>query len=229
MQRLDAATGVQYFTQTANIDLSGQSWMPFYFGGHFDGNGKTISNVKISNPSNDYVGFFSKLSTGGELIGIKLENVDVLGYEYVGGLVGFADGSISNSYASGSVSGTSNVGGLVGVTYSSISNSYASGSVSGTSNVGGLVGWNDGRISNSYALGSVTGTSSVGGLVGVASGSISSSYYDSETSNQSDTGKGIPRTTAEMKTGTPSETIYTGWDLAIWDFGTSSDYPTLRK
>ena len=66
-----------------------------------------------------------------------------------GGLVGINDSTVSNSYATGSVSGSGNiVGGLAGINgnaTSTISNSYATGSVNGTANdVGGLVGENDG-------------------------------------------------------------------------------------
>ena len=48
------------------------------------------------------------------------------------------------------MSGSSYVGGLVGANYTSISNSYATGSVSGSSYVGGLVGDNGGSISTSF-------------------------------------------------------------------------------
>ncbi|PFH12288.1 filamentous hemagglutinin family protein [Collimonas sp. PA-H2] len=121
---------------------------------------------------------------------------------YVGGLIGYSYGGgsatsvISNSYATGSVSGSSYVGGLLGANYgfsgpSTISNSYATGAVAGTSAVGGLVGHNYGgaggnpAISNSYATGSVTGTagaSFVGGLVGnnagagALGGTVTNSY-----------------------------------------------------
>ena len=68
--------------------------------------------------------------------------------------------TISNSYASGSVTVTGNdyVGGLVGLNsyYSTVSNSYATVSVNGNNRVGGLVGDNNDNstISNSYASGS---------------------------------------------------------------------------
>jgi filamentous hemagglutinin family protein len=102
-----------------------------------------------------------------------------------GGLVGYNQGSISNSYATGIVSGTNNlVGGLVGYNNNGgmISNSYATGTVSGGGGVGGLVGYNSttGTISNSYATGSVSrGSYDVGGLVGANYGTISNSYTTS--------------------------------------------------
>ena len=69
--------------------------------------------------------------------------------------MGFNDGRVSNSYATGSVSGDFYVGGLVGNNWwaGTVTNSYATGSVSGDFYVGGLVGDNDsGMVSNSYAV-----------------------------------------------------------------------------
>jgi hypothetical protein len=99
-----------------------------------------------------------------------------------GHINGGSNGTVSNSYAIGSVtsSGT-NVGGLVGKNdFMLVSNSYATGSVSGTARVGGLVGHNNaGTISNSYATGSVSGSSYVGGLAGRNDGTFSNSFWDS--------------------------------------------------
>ena len=105
----------------------------------------------------------------------------VEGVASVGGLVGNNYGAITDSYATGSVTGTQNkVGGLAGYNRSDISKSYATGSVisNEASEVGGLVGYNDGgSIDKSYATGIVTGSADVGGLVGYgAVGSISNSY-----------------------------------------------------
>ena len=90
-------------------------------------------------------------------------------------------GTISDSYATGNVSGRV-AGGLVGVNGAPISASYATGEVTG-SRAGGLVGSNRGPISASYATGNVSAADqdprvggSAGGLVGSNSGPISSSY-----------------------------------------------------
>jgi hypothetical protein len=84
-------------------------------------------------------------------------------------------GSITNCYATGSVSGISDIGGLAGCNdYNTITNSYATGNVTGTSNIGGLVGLNSSNVINSYAVGGVSGSSGVGGLVG-------NNYYYSST------------------------------------------------
>ncbi|MEX2634361.1 MAG: GLUG motif-containing protein [Balneolales bacterium] len=97
-----------------------------------------------------------------------------------GGLAGKNDGTITESYAAGSVAsgevptegfGAIGTGGLVGVNSSGmISSSYATGEVTVTNDfrAGGLVGYNTsaGEIVNCYATGNVTGDDRVGGLVG---------------------------------------------------------------
>ena len=97
----------------------------------------------------------------------------------VGGLVGQNIGTISQSSATGNVSGVYRVGGLVGFNSGTISQSYATGQTDNTSGgaiVGGLVGQNNGTITQSYARGQVGSGHpliSAGGLVGVNSGTIS--------------------------------------------------------
>ena len=145
----------------------------------------TIQEVKIT--ADDATGSRSsrtgslagELKANGQINGVKIINTDpdTTGINVktggVGGLVGLGDGTITNSYATGSVSGaTGTVGGLVGGSGRSggtITNSYATGSVSGTGDhVGGLVGYSNSSstITNSYATGSVSGGDYVGGLVG---------------------------------------------------------------
>lgn len=69
---------------------------------------------------------------------------NVTGIEQVGGLVGDSSGTIENTYATGSATGVQYVGGLVGYleyTFGTITNSYAAGSVNtASSDRGGLHG-----------------------------------------------------------------------------------------
>src|SRR5699024_9966332 len=133
-----------------------------------------------------------------------------------GGLVGnLYIGDIVESFATGQVEGKV-VGGLVGRLWHTgkISDVYATGSVNGTQEVGGLIGRDQGgSIKNSYATGKVsTPTHWSGGLIGVAGEdiTINDSFYDKERSEQSDnTGKGTPKTTAEMKI----HATFTNWDF----------------
>ncbi len=91
----------------------------------------------------------------------------------VGGVVGFSNGTITDSYSSSHVSGTGQkVGGLVGWSYGEISNCYADGEVYGDTEVGGLTGQNEASIIDCGASGYVQGSNKTGGLVGLNSGRL---------------------------------------------------------
>jgi len=162
----------------------------------------------------------------------------------VGGLVGqLTQSSITASYSTAavSVSNTGICGGLVGyASTGTIENSFAAGSVTCPSYVGGLVGYmQNTTILDSYAAGAVSGNSSLGGLVGMSLGgnAITAGYWDTEASGQATSGGnlGTGLTTTEMQCPTGPDdtgckvgtTIYQGWSAALWDFGTSSQYPAL--
>lgn len=203
-----------YFKLTADIDLTdylasggagyndGEGWEPigphfmFPFSGTFDGNGHTISGLMINDPTLEFTGLFG--FNAGTIQNIGLEDVQVTGGEYVGGLVGGQDGAlILNSYVTGEVGigemGSEAVGGLVGVSYDSlISNSYVTGQVKTSEDstsvaLGGLVGRNSiGTVSTSFSTANVTGGTrevagvpsgdKVGGLAGENVGTVSDSY-----------------------------------------------------
>ena len=101
-----------------------------------------------------------------------------------GGLVGWSNGPISDSYASGAVRGGVQMGGLVGLNAAAgqVIDSRADGAV-GNSTVagrviGGLVGLNQGSVAGSVATGTVSGSGAsftLGGLVGGNHGPISGS------------------------------------------------------
>ena len=98
----------------------------------------------------------------------------------IGGLVGWNfGGTVSNSYATGAVSGDDLVGGLVGWNDGTVVGSYATGQVAGSLNmIGGLVGQNNYIVSRCFATGAVSGNNEVGGLVG-------ENYYDIGTTSMS--------------------------------------------
>jgi hypothetical protein len=199
------------FILTADIDMQGQvfttaiiaptsssnGFQGTAFNGTFDGRGHKITHFTIN--GTDYIGLFGDISSGGSVKNLGLENCTVVcsssSYGGVGCLAGVNDGSISNCYSTGLVSGGSDswdVGGLVGFNDgNNISNCYSIGNVSGTGDVGGLVGFNDGNsISNCYSTGLVSGGSDswdVGGLVGFNEGnSISNCYSTGSVSGSSD-------------------------------------------
>ncbi|WP_379160896.1 GLUG motif-containing protein, partial [Paenibacillus sp. sgz5001063] len=114
-----------YYKLTADIDLSSYvNWMPiggvegdndftYFFYGNIDGNGYKVTNLKINRPEKVWVGLFG--ANSGNISNMFLENVEVKGSFYVGGLVGENyHGTVTNSYVTGSVMGTVSVGSVVG-------------------------------------------------------------------------------------------------------------------
>jgi hypothetical protein len=176
------------FILTADVNLAGVTLTPvgngnIRFTGVFDGNDNIISNAVINQPTT-YTGLFGYVGSGGQIKNLGVENVNITGRDYVGGLVGWNEGSLTSCYATGSVSGDSTVGGLVGSNYlGTLTSCYATCSVTGTNDVGGLVGANssvsptDVSLTDCYATGSVTGSSTVGGLMGYnSSGTLTKCY-----------------------------------------------------
>jgi hypothetical protein len=227
----------KHFILTADVNLQGVALIPVGegwpdFNGIFDGNGHIIRNADINMPHSWAVGLFGY--SNGQIRNLGVVDVNISGYGAIGGLVGLNDGSISNCYSTGIVSGSSCVGGLVGSNGNdgngSITNCYSTGAVSGSFCVGGLAGLNydGGSISNCYSTGAVSGSSwCVGGLVGFNGSSIFGSFWDTQTSGQSTSAGGTGKTTAEMKT--MSTFTDAGWDFVeIWGIGENQTYPYLR-
>jgi len=180
------------------------------FSGIFDGQGHTIDHLTVNDSSDLTAGLFSQTSSSGIIRNVGIKNASVTSTDSgaaVGGLVGENYGSISASYASGTVAGNglgnTVVGGLVGENDGTISNTYSSASVSGITTsscnncvwIGGLVGdnglinYNTATISNSLATGSVaatgSGAASIGGVAGENDASINGSYFDMQSTGQS--------------------------------------------
>ncbi len=112
-------------------------------------------------------GLIGRTASGSNVINCyAIGNVQARAYA-AGGLIGDANSSIENCYATGLVTTGDLSGGLVGRTTSIINNSFSTGNVTGNTRVGGLVGESSFSINNSYAMGYVTGfVDYIGGLVG---------------------------------------------------------------
>lgn len=138
----------------------------------------------------------------------------VTGQTSVGGLAGRADGSVRNSWATGSVDGIREVGGLIGDATSHVRACYATGNVSGEEEVGGLVGDSLVSIVTCYASGTVTGIHRTGGLVGYNSGGVVASYSTGQVTGEEGVGGLIgSQTYAEVRRGSDL--------LCFWDDQTS--------
>jgi len=168
-----------------------------------------------------------------------------------GGLAGMNIATISESYATGSVTAistysgggtaTTEAGGLVANngytgwdgTTGTILNCFAQGNVSATGGTvnyaGGLVSDNqtaDSTITNAYSIGVPTGEGGIGGLCRTNSGTITNCFWDIETSGTETSDGGTGKTTSQMKT----LATYTGWNFAgIWHIASNinSGYPSL--
>jgi type II secretion system protein G len=177
-----------------DLDLSGyENWTPIgdispQFTGTFDGNNYVISNLTINSDKN-YIGLFGCISETSEIKKIGLENINVAGGDYVGGLVGKNYGTITDCYATGEVTGNENTGGLVGYNQKgSITNCYATGEVRGADNTGGLVGSNYGTLTDCYTTAKVTGNKYTGGLVGDNRSIIKNCYATGKVTGNNRTG-----------------------------------------
>ena len=192
-----------YYLQTADIDVSAYWWdaigtsssSTYYFQGHYDGDGHTVSGIYTpagSDSTYSYQGLFGYVygassTNRAEISNVGVINSNIQGYQYVGGIAGRAYyANITNCYNTSSVTGSYQfIGGVVGYNSSStVTNSYNTGSVTGSSSyVGGVVGCNaaSSTVSNSYNTGDVTSTYTgmngyVGGVVGYNSSTITNSY-----------------------------------------------------
>ena len=147
------------------------SWTPIgnsYGGrytGTFDGKGNTIIGLYFNDKTKSDVGLFGY--NNGTVKNVGVVDSYFNGSDGVGSLCGSNDGTITNCYNSGRVSGATRVGGLCGWSDGKIENCYNTGVVSGTNYVGGVCGNNvKGTITNCYNTGSVRGTNSIGGVCG---------------------------------------------------------------
>ncbi|MBU7005631.1 S-layer homology domain-containing protein [Phosphitispora fastidiosa] len=249
---LGAAHSNKHFILLNDIDLAGylgedgpeynegKGWIPIgptwgsEFKGELDGNGKTISNLTINRSNEDNIGLFG-MTYYAVIRDLSLENVNISGKSYVGSIAGRASyGTIQMCRATGIVAAASqNGGGLAGEHGAGnlIVNCASHVTVTGAAwGRGGMAG-NAHALShflNSYSTGVVTGSgSTIGGFIGYQDGGvgdINNCYYDTNTSGQSDTGKGEPKTTFKMIRG---ET-FTGWDFDnVWAIDEGASYPYL--
>jgi uncharacterized protein (TIGR02145 family) len=177
-----------HFRQVADIDLGqapwneNEGWNPIGtsanpFCGNYDGYGHTIQNLTINRPNIQYIGLFGYANQA-TITNLNLENVNILGMQRIGALVGRIDnGYITNCSSSGYLKGGNFTAGLVGNLYynSSMDYCHSNADIDVTEGVfqqhGGLVGrlFEGGHVSNSFATGNVIGYQWVGGLIGLSS------------------------------------------------------------
>ncbi|GBG06942.1 hypothetical protein PAT3040_01484 [Paenibacillus agaridevorans] len=197
------------YVLSADIDMSGVEFSaigggtaPISFVGTFEGNGHTIRNLTIES-SGSLVGFFSYIGTGGKVINLKLDHVDITGGNHTGAIAGLSTGTIENSTVNGKVTGKSNTGGIVGVLHGgTLQNSAVTATVYGDP-AGGLIGGTNyvapltkkdevtgNIILNNYVAGTVSGPAGGGyigaivGDMGGSSGSLLQTFHGNAVTNE---------------------------------------------
>ena len=169
------------------------------FKGTFDGSGKMIKNLKIQRPDEYGVGFFGYAQEGSVIRNVRLQNIDIVGKQWVGGLLGVnLHKEITEAYFDAkakSDAGKEEAWKEYGDIFEKrnryggkIEASYVAGKVVGEHNVGGLVGLNDGTIEASYAKGKINGNDVLGGLVGANIGTIKTSYATGKVEGEGNVG-----------------------------------------
>lgn len=163
------------------------------FTGTFDGNGYTIKNLELNYSSYKYVGLFGYLN--GTVQNVTLENVEIVGSRYVGGIAGYADvdSLITDCEVSGSIEGGSDyfysyVAGISGSCYGMIKDCRNHAKITTTSKKARTAGISFGEailIENCHNTGDITADSYVCG-VGKSTtlkecsnnGNLTSTYYN---------------------------------------------------
>lgn len=192
--------------------------------GDFDGNGLTISNLKLtSTATSHYVGLFREAGIGSSIKNLTLENIQIESVAGLGtgGIAGNLAGSVTNSRVTGTISGASSVGGISGRTTRAVikeSSTNVDISISG-SFAGGLVGYStESDYFNNFTEGSLTGGTYRGGLIG-------RSYIDEIMYNYSialnNSGGGI--------TGLLQSTYFSQESHNFWDVETTGTTTTGRN
>ncbi len=174
----------------ASASDTGSTWTPIgedkehKYTGTFDGQKNEITGLTTKDTNANYVGLFGYVGKKGSVQNVGMVEGSITGNEYVGGVVGRNEGTVTNCYNTASVSGGDHVGGVVGensagddaTSLGKVSNCYNTGTVSGGDCVGGVAGSNSYIVSNCYNTGAVSGRKFVGGVAGVSGGFVSNCY-----------------------------------------------------
>ena len=130
----------------------------YYFKGHFDGQGHTISGIRIYKGDDDYQGLFGQTDDA-DIRGITLDDARITGYYSTGGIVGYNNhGTVSDctSAATLTIDG------------------------SNCQDYGGIAGFNSGTLRHNLAIGAIVpaaSNKSHGAICGANHGPLQNNYY----------------------------------------------------
>ena len=216
------------------------------YSGTFDGNNKTVSGLYF-NDNSTRIGLFGSSEADGNIKNVGVVDSYFKGNDFVGGVCGRNDGTITNCYNAGNltvIESSATIGGICGYNSGTVTNCYNTGTVTATgqvASVGGVCGCSIELISNCYNIGTVTATSSstdISGICGYNFGPITNCYYLADTEDENGS-----KTTAQFASGEIAYLLSQGcsigegdntetYDGSIWGqtLGENGDtYPVLKK
>ena len=214
------------------------------YSGTFDGNNKTVSGLYF-NGNSPRIGLFGSSEADSNIKNVGVVDSYFKGNEFVGGVCGRNEGTITNCYNTGNLTAidpTAAIGGICGINDNggTIANCYNTGTVTATgstASVGGVCGSSLAPISNCYNIGTVTATSSgadISSICGFNYGPVTNCYYlaDTEDENGSKTAAQFANGEVDYllsqgcSTGEGDNTVT--YDGSIWGQTIGTDtYPTL--
>lgn len=143
-----------------DIDASGIEFTPIgtnsnVFDGVFDGNGKVIKNLCVTN--NDNAGLFGVTGENSVIKLLGVENANIESENTAGALIGKSNSNkIYNCYSTGKVSAGLNAGALIGINNSTlIQDCFGMADITGGGNIGSLVGYDNSTYENCYSLNNI--------------------------------------------------------------------------
>ena len=211
------------------------------YSGTFDGNNKTVSGLYF-NGNSTRIGLFGSSEADGNIKNVGVVDSYFKGNNFVGGVCGRNDGTITNCYNAGNltaIESAATIGGICGYNGGTIANCYNTGTVTATgsvASVGGVCGYSASPISNCYNIGTVTATGSdadISGICGYNFGPVTNCYYLADTEDENG-----GKTTAQFASGEVAYLLSQGctictidevtYDGTIWGQTIGTDnYPTL--
>ena len=214
------------------------------YSGTFDGNNKTVSGLYL-NGNSTRIGLFGSSEADGNIKNVGVVDSYFKGNDFVGGVCGRNDGTITNCYNTGNLTAinpNAAIGGICGYNGNggTIANCYNTGTVTATgsvASVGGVCGCSLAPISNCYNIGTVTATSSgadISSICGFNCGPITNCYYLADTEDENGGKTAAQFASGEIayllsqgcSTGEGDNTVT--YDGSIWGQTIGTDtYPTL--
>ena len=240
----NVSNGSDFITWTPIADWMGNRTTQY--SGTFDGNNKTVSGLYF-NGNSTRIGLFGSSEADGNIKNVGVVDFYFKGNDFVGGVCGSNDGTITNCYNAGNltaIEASAIIGGICGYNSGTVTNCYNTGTVTATgssASVGGVCGCSTELISNCYNIGTVTAASSdadISGICGYNFGPVKNCYYLADTEDENG-----GKTTAQFASGEVAYLLSQGcsigegdntetYDDSIWGqkLGENGDtYPVLKK